>query len=76
MLTSFAPSPMARVTSFVFFLIISTISALFLGVALQTITTEQYEANDRKVSLFSGFNKCLMAYIVYFFKFVLKISDN
>ena len=39
MLTSLAPSPIAKVMSFVLNLIKSTISALFFGVARQQITT-------------------------------------
>ena len=56
MLTSFAPSPIANVTSCVDLLIKSTTCALFLGVARQQITVLQIVASSRKCFRHSGDN--------------------
>jgi len=47
MLTSFAPSPIARVTAFLFFFTSSTTLAFCKGVTRQQITAEHRDANSK-----------------------------
>ena len=65
MLTSFAPSPMAKVISLVLYLIKSTTSALFFGVARQHITTLHEVAILKNFSLHLSDKRLSIAFIIH-----------
>lgn len=56
--TSLAPSPMARVTAFLFFLINSTTNAFCKGVTLQHITARQKATTSKNTLSICGCRQC------------------